>query len=299
MTGWIGDAASVGAPAKINLCLRVVGRRADGYHLLDGIVVPIDLFDYVMVQVTPSTASQVSLRCEPPHAAPSGADNLAARAAECFLRHSGAAARVAITLIKQIPAGAGLGGGSSDAAAVLRVLNALRRNAVASSDLMAWALELGADVPFFLFGCPARVSGIGEVLEPWADMIVEPLVVAFPGTGLSTPAVYAKYDDLLTMSDPPSTIRGLTSGPEPPHSYWRNDLEAAACLVQPELGVLKGRLRSLGAESVMMTGSGSAVFGQWRRWDDARAAAEQLRATGVWARVARMLERIPAVELVS
>jgi 4-diphosphocytidyl-2-C-methyl-D-erythritol kinase len=164
---------------------------------------------------------------------------------------------------------------------------------------MAWGLALGADVPFFLSGCPARVSGVGEVLEPCGDAVVGPLVVAFPGAGLSTRTVYAKYDDLLTMSGTTSNIRGLTSGREPLCSKLRNDLEAAAFLVQPALGPLKRRLCSLGAEGVLMTGSGSAVFGYWRHWDDARAAAEQLRATGVWARVACVLERVPAVELVS
>ena len=205
-----------------------------------------------------------------------------------FMQRTGSA-QVSIALIKRIPAGAGLGGGSSDAAAVLRALNALLGVPVARADLMAWALELGADVPLFVFGRPARMRGVGEILEPWPAAPSGPLVVAFAGAALETRAVYAKYDDLLTMADPPSTIRALTPGREPLPSMLHNDLEAAAFHVQPALRSLKKRLCALGAEGVLMTGSGSAVFGVWKQWDDARAAAERLRAAGVWARVVRVL----------
>src|SRR5262245_17326703 len=150
MNLWTAAAAVVSAPAKLNLHLRVVGRRPDGYHLLDSIVAPISVFDSVTVRVTPASVTDVSLRCDPPGAAPETADNLAARAARAFLDRLGTNARVAIELVKRIPVGAGLGGGSSDAAAVLRGLNALLRKPVTAPVLRSWALELGADVPLFL-----------------------------------------------------------------------------------------------------------------------------------------------------
>ncbi len=299
MTAWIAGSAAVSAPAKVNLCLRVVGRRADGLHLLDSVGTPISLFDHLLIQVNPAHAPLVSIRCEPRDAAPLGRENLAVRAAELFMRQTGTAAQVSIALRKRIPAGTGLGGGSSDAAAVLRALNALLDVPVPQVDLRAWAVELGADVPLFVFGRPARMRGVGEILEPWPAAPRSPLVVAFAGPALETRTVYAKDDDLLTMADPPSTIRALTPGREPLPSMLHNDLEAAAFLVQPGLRSLKKRLCALGAEGVLMTGSGAAAFGMWKRWNDARAAAEQLRAAGVWARAVQVLDRVPAVELVA
>jgi len=297
MNLWTAAAAVVSAPAKLNLHLRVVGRRPDGYHLLDSIVAPISVFDSVTVRVIPASVTGVSLRCDPPGAAPATADNLAAAAARSFLDRLGTNTRVAIELVKRIPVGAGLGGGSSDAAAVLRGLNALLRKPVTAPVLRSWALELGADVPLFLVGRPVRMRGIGDQLEAWRGSEPRPIVVAFAGAGLSTAEVYAKYDDLLTMSGVTSSIRPPTPGQEPLPCVLQNDLEAAAFLVQPALPSLKQRLCSLGAEGVLMTGSGSAVFGYWRNWDDAQAAAECLRAAGVWARVARVVERVPAVQL--
>jgi len=298
MTAWVGEIARVNAPAKVNLRLSITGRRSDGYHLLDSLVVPVSLFDGLAVRITPSRASSISLHVDPPAAAPPGAENLAVRAAELFLRRSGISAAVSIGLSKRIPLGAGLGGGSSDAAAVLRGLNALRQQPVPAPELMTWGLELGADVPLFVFGRPAHMCGIGEILTPWSGAIACPLVIAFPGVGVDTRTVYAKYDDLLTMSGPPSTIRPLTPGQEPLRSMLHNDLEAAAFHVQPALRSLRKRLCALGADGTSMTGSGSAIFGYWKHWDDARVAAEQLQRAGVWARVVRALERVPAVERV-
>lgn len=298
MTVWTDESAAVSAPAKINLCLQIVGKRTDGYHLLDSIVAPISLYDRLRIRICPAASPAVSIRCHPADAAPPGVDNLAARAASTFMCETQIAANVSIDLVKQIPSGAGLGGGSSDAAAVLRGLNALLREPLSQAELMAMGLSLGADVPLFVFGRPARMQGIGERLERSA-VASPPVVVAFSGGGLSTQAVYAKYDDLLTMSGPVSTIRPPAPGQEPPRTMLHNDLEAAAFQIDPALRFLKKELRSLGAEGVAMTGSGGAIFGVWRVWDDARAAAQQLRVAGVWARVVRVLEAIPAVELIA
>jgi 4-diphosphocytidyl-2-C-methyl-D-erythritol kinase len=287
----------VSAAAKLNLSLRIVGRRSDGYHLLDSAVVPIAIFDRLDVDLAPADPPGVSLICRPEGASPPGEDNLASRAALAFLRTTGIDVGVRIELEKRIPSGAGLGGGSSDAAAVLRALNAMTGWPLRGAPLTALALELGADVPFFLFGRPARMRGIGEELDAWTPPFDCPLVVVFPGVGLSTRNIYAGYDDSLTTNRPLSKIRGLTVGHVPLRSIFVNDLEAAAFRVQPALWKVKERLRALGAEGTLMTGSGSAVFGVWQHWDDARAAAERLRAGGLWAQATEMLQRVPAVEM--
>jgi 4-diphosphocytidyl-2-C-methyl-D-erythritol kinase len=296
---WTGSTAVVRAPAKINLCLRVTGRRDDGFHLLDSLVAPITLFDHLTLRAMPSQAVRVSLRCDPPGTTPLGAQNLAVRAAEAFLRENRLTAQVDIALDKQIPVGAGLGGGSSDAAAVLRGLNALLQRPLALEALTALAPGLGADVPLFLAGGPVRMQGIGERLAPCHLAILHPIVVAFAGVPLDTRTVYAKYDDLLTKSEAISSIPPLTLGREPLRSVLHNDLEAAAFHVQPAVLTLKQRLCSLGAEGVLMTGSGSAVFGYWQNWDDANTAAQRLRTAGIWTRIVKVLDRIPDVELIA
>jgi 4-diphosphocytidyl-2-C-methyl-D-erythritol kinase len=299
MSSWSAGGALVHTPAKLNLSLHILGRRPDGYHLLDSIVAPITIFDRVSVRVTPSSQLGITLRCSPADAAPLGPDNLAWRAAALFFRRHESAATVTLDVIKQIPSQAGLGGGSSDAAAVLRALNALCPTPVPTPDLIAWGLELGADIPLFLVEHPARMRGIGEQLEPCAVPTTDSLVVVYPGVGLDTQLVYAKYDDLLTMKRSASSIRALTSGQGPLRSMMHNDLEAAAFHLQPSLLSLKQRLLALGAAGALMTGSGSAIFGVWTNRKDAQRAAEQLQISGLWARVARVLERAPAVELVA
>ncbi|MDX2171362.1 MAG: 4-(cytidine 5'-diphospho)-2-C-methyl-D-erythritol kinase [Deltaproteobacteria bacterium] len=288
----------VHAPAKINLRLLIVGVRGDGYHLLDSIVAPIRLFDTLVISIRRARTASVRLVCRPEGMVSAGPDNLAARAAALYAARSGLRARVEIELTKRIPAGAGLGGGSSDAAAVLRGLNALSDQPVPPADLAAWALEIGADVPLFLCGRPARMQGIGEQLTPTSlpAAVRGPVVVTFPGTGLATKEVYAGYDDSLTSQPVASRFPRLTTGRAPLRDWLRNDLEAAAFQVSPKLRDLKRQLRMLGARGAMMTGSGSAIFGVWQRQDDAQAAARYLRAVGVWACTTEILERVPAVE---
>ncbi|HSP97325.1 MAG TPA: 4-(cytidine 5'-diphospho)-2-C-methyl-D-erythritol kinase [Candidatus Dormibacteraeota bacterium] len=286
------------APAKLNLCLRIVGRRADGYHLLDSAVAPIALFDVVRIHVEPQSAAEVSIHCMPRGTAPNGPENLAARAALVYLQRTGWSAKVRIDLDKRIPAGAGLGGGSSDAAATLRLLNALSDDPVPASELSTWALDLGADVPFFLSGGSARMRGVGDRLDPM-PVPLDPragLVVVFPGTPLETRHVYANYDDLLTTEGSVSRVRGLTVDRGPLHEWLENDLEAAAFQILPIVKNLKRQLRALGARGALMTGSGSAVFGVWDGAEQASAAARAMRAAGLWARATWILDRLPAVE---
>ncbi len=298
MTAWMGHHGRVRAPAKINLSLAVTGRRSDGYHELDSVVAPVDLYDEVEVAVSASAAPEVLLRCTPSAAAPAGEENVAVRAARAFLRRMQLCARIIVALTKRIPIGAGLGGGSSDAAAVLRCLNALVTGPTPGDELAGWGLELGADVPLFLFGRPARMRGIGERLEPLELDTRRSLVIAFSGIGLDTAAVYAKHDDLLTTSGALHSIRSLTSGREPLH-HMQNDLEAAAVHLQPGLRRLKERLSALGAVGAAMTGSGSAMFGWLESRVEAEEVASQLRASGIWAHAGGILKQTPAVELMT
>lgn len=291
--------ASVAAPAKVNLNLRIEGRRADGYHLLDSVVVPIGICDRVVVRVNEGAARSVSVRTWPPGTAPDDASNLCVRAAALYLHRTAMGGHAHIDLRKEVPAGAGMGGGSSDAAATLRLLNALAGDPVPPIELARWALELGADVPFFLTGRPARMRGIGEILDPITLPLsaTRSLVVAFPGIPLETRHVYAKYDDSLTTEAPVSRIRGLTVDHGPLHEWLGNDLELAACQILPVLNDLKLQLRALGALGVAMTGSGSAVFGIWSCAEEATDAAQTLGAAGVWARATSILDTLPAVTI--
>ena len=153
------------APAKINLGLRLVGRRQDGYHELESLFLPLELADRIELEVEEGGPPCVALTLEgAADGVPTGPENLAVRAARAFLEAAGLELRLRARLQKALPAGAGLGGGSSDAGAVLRGLAGLFPGSV--PDLPALALRLGADVPFFLAPRPARVGGIGEVVEP-------------------------------------------------------------------------------------------------------------------------------------
>lgn len=278
------------APAKLNLALRIVGRRSDGYHLLDSVMVPIDVFDELRVRLVREPGCRVELRSIGlPELLPE--HNLAFRAARLFLEHAAEDGRVEIELKKHIPAGAGLGGGSSDAAAVLLALDRLFDTRLDASLLAEWGAELGADVPFFIYARPARVRGIGEIVEPLPAFPRPPLVVAHDHTGVSTAAVYGQYDRALTKREAPP-IKDLFADPQVPLQEWMaNDLEMAASRIQPGIPLLKRRLLNLGALAVVMTGSGSAVFGVFEETETARAAAARLQADGIWGRAVAVLDR--------
>jgi len=290
--------ATVLAPAKVNLRLRITGRRGDGYHLLESVMVPVSLFDRLSIRVLPAAGVEVGLTCNVPDL-PVGDENLVVRAIKLFLRRTDRSVDVFVKLTKSVPVGAGLGGGSSDAAAALLGLNRLLDARVPEERLMAWAAELGADVPFFIYGRPARVSGAGEVVEdlglccPWS------LVIAFPGEGLSTKAVYQAYDATLTKPSSASNLTAFASAEVPVQELLVNDLEAAAIRIYPPVGELKQQLLEMGALGALMTGSGSAVFGVWERQKEACAAAEAMQERGIWARAVEILDRTPEIEYVT
>jgi 4-diphosphocytidyl-2-C-methyl-D-erythritol kinase len=287
------------APAKVNLFLCVLGRRWDGFHLLDSLVVPISLCDRVLVRVRPyarsiTTGPGVSVTSDSLHA-PGGPSNLAHRAAMLLLTAIDRAVWVDVHLYKCIPVGSGLGGGSSDAAAVLLALNALLGYPCSTAQLAAMAAELGADVPFFVRGRAARIGGVGERIAPVNLGAPRALVVCWDGFPLSTRLVYSQLDLSLTSRAPAISIEPLVSGRGPLSEILVNDLEVAAAKIHPEVLSLKAKLVEEGAVGALMTGSGSAVFGMWPDPGSALEAAVRLRQQGLWAEAVQTLNESPAV----
>lgn len=295
MTASGARAVALAAPAKVNLGLRIRGRRADGYHFLESLFVPLELGDRLSLHLRPGRgAPAVSLRVSGERAGgvPGDASNLAFRAAAAFFEAAGLRdLALAIVLDKAVPAQAGLGGGSSDAAAVLRGLAALLPGAVPAGPLKALALRLGADVPFFLEPRPALVRGIGEQIEPLPGLPPVSLVLVHPGPGLSTAEVYGAYDALegaLTRPEPGPTVRppeGLLE-PEVLAGLLENDLEPAARRLCPLLARLRLQLAGAGAVGVGMSGSGPTLFGVFRDESAAGVAAKRLAEETVGRRPA-------------
>ncbi|MEN2981361.1 MAG: 4-(cytidine 5'-diphospho)-2-C-methyl-D-erythritol kinase [Thermus sp.] len=254
------------AVAKVNLGLSLLGRRPDGYHELHTLFAALSFGDRLYLEPLPEG---IEFRGR------YGRRNLAYRAAEAYLERAGWPGGVRIVLEKALPEGAGLGGGSSDAA---QVLLALKELYPAEVDLGALALSLGADVPFFLMGGGAEARGVGERLRPLA-LPPLPVVVFAPGLRLATPRVYGevKPHDFGPELPVAEILRALAQGEEPP--YW-NALEGPAFRLHPELQGVKARLRALGLRGVLMSGSGSAFFGLAEGEEHARKAVAALRLQG-------------------
>ncbi|MCX8003479.1 MAG: 4-(cytidine 5'-diphospho)-2-C-methyl-D-erythritol kinase [Burkholderiaceae bacterium] len=240
------------APAKLNLFLHVLGRRADGYHELQSVMVPVDLADLLDFE-----------RRDDGQIARSGdvvgdpARDLALRAARLLQQRSGTAFGADIHVQKRIPAGSGMGGGSSDAATTLLALNRLWALDWPRARLAALGLELGADVPFFLGPGPALVEGIGERVTPLPVPARRYLIVC-PDVSISTAEIFG--DPGLTRDTKPQIIAALSAAMDDISraAYGANDLEAVACRRYPEIERALAHLRAIGP--ARMTGSGSAVF---------------------------------------
>ena len=276
----MSDPAWCLAPAKLNLGLRVVGRRSDGYHLLESLFVPLDLADRLRIEVEPAAQTSISVALVG-HTGdvPAGDDNLAAGAARAFLDAAGLAARVTLTLDKQIPVGAGLGGGSSDAAAILRALARHFANALSDPALAAIAVRLGADVPFFLDPRPAWITGIGEQIEPVPEFPPLDVLLVTPAPPLATADVFRAFDVALTPPSPSRRMLALRSGSGwlPSAALLANDLEPIAARLRPGIGRIRSELERLGAQAVAMSGSGPTVFGLFRDVEQAQTASKEGR----------------------
>jgi 4-diphosphocytidyl-2-C-methyl-D-erythritol kinase len=255
------------APAKINLFLRVVGRRNDGYHLVDTILLPISLYDEIEIQKfksdndrAGSSRTRIKVTCDD-LLVPAGRQNIAFRAADLIVKAAAIDQPISIHIHKKIPVGAGLGGGSSDAAAVLIGLNRLFRLGYSLPKLETLGLLLGADVPFFIRRRPARARGIGERLTPLAKFRRFWLVILYPGFPVSTAWAYGKLHSKLTKPKVNTSIIASLRSFAEIRKVLVNDLEAVTIGKYPRIGLLKERLRREGAGGALMSGSGSSVFG--------------------------------------
>lgn len=279
--------ATVSAPAKINLYLRVKGRRPDGYHELESVMQKLELADSVRLAV--SEGSGITLSC-PDAALPEDDSNLAWSAARLFLEETGLKRRVAIVLDKKIPVSAGLGGGSSDAAAVLLALDELLRTDLGEKILLAMAVRLGADVSFFIKKnlTAALAEGIGERLSPVAGIQNREILLVNPGFPVSTRWVFDNLA-LTTNSNPyilapekvsrPGNYSGSgadlnLAGPE---SFF-NDLEAVTIARHPEIESIKKAMVADGAVVALMSGSGPTVFGIFKEQAKAVSCSEKFRS---------------------
>lgn len=250
--------ARVGAPAKINLDLRVLGRRPDGYHELRTVFQTISLADRLELAFEPGRATGIALRGNVEIA-----DNLALKAARLCLDEMRRTGRLEMSLEKRIPMGAGLGGGSSDAAAVLLALPVLAGGAIAPERLTALARELGSDVPFFLLGGRAAGIGRGTELFPLPDSPGRPGVLIAPPVHVSTAAAYRALDrGELTTELSQNNIDSFQAYVwNPVGGVGVNDFEEVVFREHPSLAVFKRKLVKLGAGPALMSGSGSAVYG--------------------------------------
>ncbi|MCK9295358.1 MAG: 4-(cytidine 5'-diphospho)-2-C-methyl-D-erythritol kinase [Desulfobulbaceae bacterium] len=250
------------APAKINLYLKVLGRRHDGYHELSSWMQKLKLAD----EITLSSASRgIKLRCPGVDLA-ADETNLAHKAAALFFKKTGLNAGVEIELVKKVPIAAGLGGGSSDAAAVLTGLNILFSAGLSDKELMELGLSLGADVPFFVSGYSAAIAtGIGEKLEKRDSLKECWFVLVNPGFPVSTKWVFEEFDRAqpvnftLTSGDNPYILGREINGSKPEKLF--NDLERVTAALYPEVSQIKKELTELGAPGALMSGSGPTVFG--------------------------------------
>jgi 4-diphosphocytidyl-2-C-methyl-D-erythritol kinase len=288
----------VRAPAKVNLFLHVRGRLPDGYHEIDSLMVPIDLYDTLTIETRPFG---ITVRC-PGHADLMDRMNLCYKAAELYLREIGWPIGVNIEITKKIPLAAGLGGGSSDAAATLQGLQYLLGSPLPTPKTLLLARRLGADVPFFLMRCPCRAQGIGEKLTPVLNLPNIWLIVACAPFELSTRMIFQDFDnsnensheppenqDLFTWqagagAPPPSPSEKtsknlkitLTSSPSDDRhvragwvfrqlvSHIKNDLQPISERRHPGIVTMRDELMRAGAAGASMSGSGPTVFGVFR-----------------------------------
>jgi 4-diphosphocytidyl-2-C-methyl-D-erythritol kinase len=274
----------VRCPAKVNLYLRVVGRRPDGYHDLVTVMQALTLADELTIIPEGGSGPAVRLECDRDDLGPT-ADNLVVRAARAFQEECGRDLKVRLVLDKRIPVAAGLGGGSSDAAGTLLALNEMAGGPLDYPGLHRLATRLGADVPFFLKRQPAVGRGTGTRLS---DLPLRPYwyLLANPGVPLSTGWVYENLD-----------LAGLAAAPTPeawdpdhPETWLRNDLATVAMRRFPELARVLDALKQAGARCQGMSGSGPTVFGLYPTGEAARQAGQEIRRTFPgWLAVARGL----------
>ncbi len=258
------------APAKINLSLEIRGRRPDSFHEIETLMTPISLCDEITITGAAHTLG-IDFRCDDP-SLPQGSDNLVIRAAALFSRTTGQKIDATIQLRKKIPHGAGLGGGSSDAAATLLGLNRFYQTNLPPAELAGLAAEIGSDVPFFLFQSAATCRGRGEIVEPTKLAATLSLLLLKPSFGVPTPSAYSRWTDSRQIPEvvyDPQEFEGIR---------FVNDLERPVFekfvfLAQTKMWLLNQR--EVGA--ALLSGSGSTVFAILRGENSAQSLAARAR----------------------
>lgn len=281
------------ANAKLNLLLAVGKKRADGYHDLVSVMQSVSLCDLLTIDYHPGLSTKISLDISGNDELPTDCRNLAFRAAEAFLKKTGRRGEVTLRLEKRIPTAAGLGGGSADAAAVLRGLNRLSGSPLSVEELCEIGLTLGADLPFCILGGCAIAKGVGERLTKISPMPQTPLLIACGGEGVSTKEAYAAVDDFRLQN-----VRDLLShSPDPEaiaKAFSENDLSAALpCFyndfegvienLRPAVRAIKDTMKAHGSLFSMMSGSGPSVFGIFPDLASADAACKALNERNISA----------------
>jgi 4-diphosphocytidyl-2-C-methyl-D-erythritol kinase len=266
------------SPAKINLFLQVLGKRSDGYHDLMSLMCCIGLYDTVSLTFG---VKNIAVSCHHPDV-PEDEKNLAFGAAHLFLKTLNKNEGVKIIIQKQIPVAAGLGGGSSNAAAVFLGLNRYYGYPFSTEELMSMGLSLGADVPFFIFQKPAIASGIGEKLEVYENLKNLKILLVFPDIRVSTADVYKKLNLGLTKCEKKLKSFPLNKQRFDPRCHLCNDLEAVTASTYPVIKTIKEALLNQGALGALMTGSGPTIFGLFSDSNAASKASQALFRIHKW-----------------
>jgi len=294
------ETLSIAAPAKINLYLRVLKRRPDGYHEIESVMQKLTLADKLTLCLQDEG---IFLECSDPDL-PSGEGNLVWRAAKMFQEYVRSGLGVRISLEKRIPVAAGLGGGSSDAAAVLVGLNLLYQSGLSEDQLAGLGVRLGADVPFFVRSSAAALAqGIGERLSPVTGLTSGYVLLVNPGFAVSTRWVYENL--ALTSGGNPYILApdsiALTSGISGSDSFalqgsstagFVNELEAVTITGYRVVGEIKQALQDFGARVALMSGSGPTVFGYFLRWSEAQSAYRHFQT--IYPNTVFLTEPLPA-----
>ncbi len=277
--GWIETVAR----AKLNLRLRIFPRGPDGYHRLETIFCRIDLADRIGVRLWPEPP-RVWIEVSGTEAAPEGPENLAARAAALFAERAAVVGGIEIALEKAIPPGAGLGGGSSDAAAVLRMLEGVLHLPGGRAAMHGMAVELGSDVAFFEADLPLALGrGRGEHLWAGPHLEPRPMLVALPGVSVSTAEAYAAWDEAheggdVTTARPAAISNRELADWDALRALAVNDFEQIIFGRHPVLASIKERLQASGASIALLSGSGSALFAVYESEAERQEALSSLSA---------------------
>jgi 4-diphosphocytidyl-2-C-methyl-D-erythritol kinase len=273
--------------AKINWTLDVLFKREDGFHELRTIYQTVSLYDQLRIT---ETSGAIEIACNDGRV-PADETNLAHKAATLLRRATGVTSGALIEIEKRIPVAAGLGGGSSNAAATLLGLARLWDVDVTERELVDLAMNLGSDVPFFLVGGTALGVGRGEEVYAVEQAVCEHLLLVNPGFSVSTAAVYGKLSRLTREQSPRIIPFTLFAAKAALPLAASNDLEPVVSAAHPEIAEVKRRLLSLGAQHTLMSGSGATVFGIFDNSETSKRAQSEMRATGYWAECARAINR--------